>query len=63
MREVVLFPDTFTNFFEPHVAIAAVEVLERAGFPRDRSARTIYAAAVRSTTRGCSIARRSACGK
>ena len=32
MREVVLFPDTFTNFFEPRVAIAAVEVLERAGF-------------------------------
>ncbi|MFZ2060751.1 MAG: FAD-linked oxidase C-terminal domain-containing protein [Candidatus Binatus sp.] len=32
MREVVLFPDTFTNFFEQHVAIAAVEVLERAGF-------------------------------
>src|SRR5208283_608692 len=30
--EVVLFPDTFNNFFEPHVAIAAVEVLERAGF-------------------------------
>jgi FAD/FMN-containing dehydrogenase/Fe-S oxidoreductase len=32
MREVVLFPDTFTNYFEPQVAIAAVEVLERAGF-------------------------------
>jgi FAD/FMN-containing dehydrogenase/Fe-S oxidoreductase len=31
-REVVLFPDTFNNFFEPEVAIAAVEVLERAGF-------------------------------
>ena len=31
-REVILFPDTFTNFFEPEVAIAAVEVLERAGF-------------------------------
>jgi FAD/FMN-containing dehydrogenase/Fe-S oxidoreductase len=31
-REVVLFPDTFNNFFEPQVAIAAVEVLERAGF-------------------------------
>ena len=31
-REVVLFPDTFSNFFEPRVAIAAVEVLERAGF-------------------------------
>jgi Fe-S oxidoreductase len=39
-REVVLFPDTFNNFFEPDVAIAATEVLERAGFkvaipPRD----------------------------
>jgi FAD/FMN-containing dehydrogenase/Fe-S oxidoreductase len=31
-REVVLFPDTFNNFFEPDVAIAAVGVLERAGF-------------------------------
>jgi Fe-S oxidoreductase len=31
-REVMLFPDTFTNFFEPEVAIAAVEVLERCGF-------------------------------
>ena len=31
-REVVLFPDTFNNFFEPEVAIAAAEVLERAGF-------------------------------
>ncbi len=31
-REVILFPDTFTNFFEPEVAIAAVEVMERAGF-------------------------------
>jgi FAD/FMN-containing dehydrogenase/Fe-S oxidoreductase len=39
-RKVLLFPDTFTNFFEPHIARAAVEVLERAGFgveipPRD----------------------------
>jgi Fe-S oxidoreductase len=36
----VLFPDTFNNFFEPHIGVAAVEVLERAGFrvilpPRD----------------------------
>ncbi|MGA8569793.1 MAG: FAD-linked oxidase C-terminal domain-containing protein, partial [Candidatus Binataceae bacterium] len=31
-REVVLFPDTFNNFFEPEVAIAATEVLESAGF-------------------------------
>jgi FAD/FMN-containing dehydrogenase/Fe-S oxidoreductase len=31
-REVILFPDTFNNFFEPEVAIAATEVLERAGF-------------------------------
>ena len=38
--EVLLFPDTFNNFFEPEVAIAATAVLERAGFrvqipPRD----------------------------
>ncbi len=31
-REVVLFPDTFNNFFEPEVAIAATHVLDRAGF-------------------------------
>ena len=30
--EVLLFPDTFNNYFEPDVAIAATEVLERAGF-------------------------------
>ncbi len=30
--EVLLFPDTFTNFFEPAVAIAATEAIERAGF-------------------------------
>jgi FAD/FMN-containing dehydrogenase/Fe-S oxidoreductase len=30
-QQVVLFPDTFTNFFEPEVPIAATEVLERAG--------------------------------
>ena len=29
--EVVLFPDTFTNFFEPAVALAALRLLERAG--------------------------------
>jgi FAD/FMN-containing dehydrogenase/Fe-S oxidoreductase len=29
---VVLWPDTFTNHFDPHIARAAVEVLEDAGF-------------------------------
>jgi FAD/FMN-containing dehydrogenase/Fe-S oxidoreductase len=29
---VVLWPDTFTNYFHPEVGIAAVEVLERAGY-------------------------------
>ncbi len=29
---VLLWPDTFTNHFDPHIARAAVEVLERAGF-------------------------------
>jgi FAD/FMN-containing dehydrogenase/Fe-S oxidoreductase len=29
---ILLFPDTFTNFFQPEIAIAAVEVLESCGF-------------------------------
>ena len=61
-REVVLFPDTFTNFFEPEVAIAATEVLERANFRVVIPAMT-YVAGVRSMTRGCSIARSSGCRK
>jgi Fe-S oxidoreductase len=31
LRPVLLFPDTFTNFHEPEVGVAAVEVLHRAG--------------------------------
>lgn len=31
-REVILFPDTFTNFFHPEIGIAAVETLERLGY-------------------------------
>jgi Fe-S oxidoreductase len=31
-RPLVLFPDTFTDFFHPEVGTAAVEVLERAGY-------------------------------
>jgi len=31
-RLVVLWPDTFTNHFQPHIARAAVKVLEAAGF-------------------------------
>jgi FAD/FMN-containing dehydrogenase/Fe-S oxidoreductase len=31
-RRVLLWPDTFNNFFHPEVAIAAVDVLEAAGF-------------------------------
>jgi FAD/FMN-containing dehydrogenase/Fe-S oxidoreductase len=30
-RRIILWPDTFTNYFEPEVAKAAVEVLEAAG--------------------------------
>src|SRR5205085_5092873 len=30
--EVLLWPDTFTNYFHPQIARAAVEVLEDAGF-------------------------------
>jgi FAD/FMN-containing dehydrogenase/Fe-S oxidoreductase len=31
-RRVLLWPDTFTNFFQPEIARAAVEVLEASGF-------------------------------
>src|SRR5581483_5616778 len=30
--EVLLWPDTFNNYFHPETSIAAVEVLERSGF-------------------------------
>jgi FAD/FMN-containing dehydrogenase/Fe-S oxidoreductase len=30
--QVLLFTDTFTNFFEPHIALSAMRVLENAGF-------------------------------
>ena len=30
-RPVLLWPDTFTNFFQPEIARAAVDVLEAAG--------------------------------
>src|SRR5699024_7009416 len=29
---VMLFPDTFTNFFSPHIGLAAADVIERAGW-------------------------------
>src|SRR5262249_54210431 len=31
-RRVVLFPDTFTRYFDPQVAVAAVRVLRAAGY-------------------------------
>src|SRR5437588_10124333 len=34
-RRVILWPDTFTNYFDPEIARAAVEVLESAGFEVD----------------------------
>ena len=33
-REVILWPDTFTDHFSPEIGIAAVGVLERAGVRR-----------------------------
>src|SRR5207249_4281693 len=34
-RRVILWPDTFTNHFDPEIAQAAVEVLQAAGFEVD----------------------------
>ena len=39
--QVLLWPDTFNNYFHPEVAIAAVEVLEAAGFQVILPARTL----------------------
>ncbi|HLK01928.1 MAG TPA: FAD-linked oxidase C-terminal domain-containing protein, partial [Streptosporangiaceae bacterium] len=40
-RRVVLWPDTFTNYFHPDVAKSAVRVLERAGFQVEVPARPV----------------------
>jgi FAD/FMN-containing dehydrogenase/Fe-S oxidoreductase len=40
-RRVILWPDTFVNFFEPHIGIAAVEVLEAAGCAVELPRRTL----------------------
>ena len=34
-RRVLLWPDTFTNHFDPEIARAAVDVLDAAGFEPD----------------------------
>ena len=57
---VILWPDTFNNYFNPETSQAALEVLTHAGFnvmvPQD-----ISAAAGRSTTSACSIRPRNIC--
>jgi len=40
-RRLVLFPDTFTDFFHPEVGIAAVAALERAGWAVELPARRL----------------------
>ncbi len=54
---VILFPDTFNNFFRPGTAIAAIEVLERLGYEVQIPARILccgrplYAEGMLSTAR------------
>ena len=40
-KRLLLFPDTFTDFFHPEVGIAAVEALERAGYAIELPSRRI----------------------
>jgi len=54
-KSVLLWPDTFNNYFHPALAIAAVEVLEAAGF-RVTIPSPISAVAAHSTTTVCSPA-------
>ena len=54
-----MWPDTFTNYFEPEIAIAAVEVLEAAGYRGTHPAhRTVLRSARCSTTACCRTAKR-----
>jgi FAD/FMN-containing dehydrogenase/Fe-S oxidoreductase len=40
-KPIVLFPDTFTNYFNPQIGIAATEVLEAAGYRVSLPAKTL----------------------
>ena len=54
-RQVILWPDTFNNYFFPNTAKSAVRVLEAAGYAVQRSSNSRCAAAVRFTITACSI--------
>jgi FAD/FMN-containing dehydrogenase/Fe-S oxidoreductase len=40
-RRLILWPDTFTNYYQPHIARAATELLEQAGFRVEIPARAL----------------------
>ena len=58
-RPVILWADTFNNYFQPEHGKAAVEVLEDAGLPGVRAPRRTSAAAGRCTTSACSTRAKS----
>ena len=58
--EVMLWADTFSNYFQPEIAKAAVEVLEAAGW-RVTVRASLCAAGGRSTTTACWIRPRRCC--
>ncbi len=55
---VLLWPDTFTNNFHPHVGVAAVEVLEAAGFEVRLPDRTLCCGLTLISTGQLGIAKR-----
>ena len=60
---VILWPDTFNNYFHPEIAKAAVEVLETAGYQVLGAAGSRCAAAGRCTTSACSTRPRRCCAR
>ena len=60
--KVLLWPDTFNNYFHPETAMAAVEVLEHAGF-QSRFRRTSYVAAGLFMISACLIPQNAGCAK
>ena len=62
-QRVMLWPDTFNNYFRPQTAIAATQVLEALGYRGGDPAQAARAAAGRSTTGAASIRPRSCGGR
>ena len=61
--DVILWVDTFNNYFHPETSQAALDVLQAAGYSTSPFPRGSCVADARSTTSVCSIARSTICDR